>query len=66
MWEDKYQIAFDNIKNLFNKNLHLFHPNDEGTYVLQTDASVTATGAVLHQRDTRREHRCHLVYKPYT
>ena len=56
-WEDKHQIAFDNIKDLFQNNLHLFHLNDEGTYVLQTDASDTAIGAVLYQRDTTEEHR---------
>ena len=56
-WEDKHQITFENIKDLFQNNLHLFHPNDEGTYVLQTDASDTAIGAVLCQRDTMGEHR---------
>ena len=61
MWEDKHQVAFEKIKNLFKNNLHLFHPNDEGTYVLQTDASDTAIGAVLHQRDTTGEH-CVISY----
>ena len=35
----------------------MFHPNDEGTYVLQTDASDAAIGAMLYQRDTMGEHR---------
>lgn len=38
--------------------MQLFHPSDEGTsYVLQTDASDAAIGAVLHQTDANGEHR---------
>lgn len=56
-WETQHQKAFDAVKQLYTNNLHLYHPNEKGTYVLYTDASDIAIGGVLYQRDEHNEHR---------
>ena len=43
--------ALDNVKQLFNNNLHLYHPEKEGKYVLYTEASGVAVGGVLYQQN---------------
>ena len=44
-------------KELYSKNLHAFHPEKEGTYVLNCDASDYAIGGVLYQRNNKGEHK---------
>ena len=39
------------VKGLFQTNLQLFHPQQGRKYVMYTDASEYAIGAVLHQED---------------
>ena len=43
--------AFERVKGLFQTNLQLFHPQQGRKYVMYTDASEYAIGAVLHQED---------------
>ena len=44
-------------KDLFTKNLHVFHPEKEGTYVLNCDASDYAIDGILYQRNDKGEHK---------
>lgn len=54
-WLPCHQEAFTTVKNLFKNNMHLFHPDNKGTFVLYTDASDGAVGAVLYQRNKLNE-----------
>lgn len=56
-WEEKHQNTFTKSKELFQNNLQLLHPSDEGTYVLQMYASDTANSVVLYQHDANSEHQ---------
>ena len=38
-WEEQHEAAFNATKELYSKNLHVFHPGKEGKYVLNCDAS---------------------------
>jgi hypothetical protein len=55
-WDPEHVQEFQGIKEIFRKNLRLFHPEKEGTYVLYTDASDIAIGGVLYQRTKNNEH----------
>jgi transposase InsO family protein len=48
-WSEKCQTAFDTLKTLLTTAPILAMPNDEGRYILDTDASDIAVGAVLSQ-----------------
>lgn len=48
-WGDKQQTAFDTLKNAIRTDPVLILPNPELPYIVQTDASGFATGAVLMQ-----------------
>ncbi|QRV99683.1 Retrotransposable element Tf2 protein [Ceratobasidium sp. AG-Ba] len=50
VWGDEQQAAFDAIKEAISKEPVLAHPNENEPYQLETDASGTAMGAVLSQR----------------
>ncbi|QRV96660.1 Retrotransposable element Tf2 protein [Ceratobasidium sp. AG-Ba] len=50
VWGNKQQAAFDVIKEAISKEPVLAHPNMNEPYQLETDASGTAMGAVLLQR----------------
>ena len=42
-WKVRHENAFKAAKDLFTKNLHVFHPKKEGTYVLNCDACLLYT-----------------------
>lgn len=48
-WQDECQLAFDKLKELLTTTPLLAMPNDTDTFVLDTDASQYAIGAVLSQ-----------------
>ena len=48
-WGDAQQVAFDELKNKLTSASILGIPQDEGKYILDTDASDIALGAVLTQ-----------------
>ncbi|QRV97850.1 Retrotransposable element Tf2 protein [Ceratobasidium sp. AG-Ba] len=52
VWGKEQQAAFDAIKAAISKEPVLAHPNENQPYQLETDASGTAMGAVLSQRQT--------------
>ncbi|QRV93063.1 Retrotransposable element Tf2 protein [Ceratobasidium sp. AG-Ba] len=49
-WTDKEDQAFQSIKEAITKEPVLIHPNPEKPYILETDASGVALGAVLSQK----------------
>lgn len=48
-WGEKQDLAFAEMKKAFTGNEILHMPKDEGQYILETDASNYATGAILSQ-----------------
>ena len=50
VWTDECQTAFDTLKERLTSAPILALPTDEGTYVLDTDASDNGLGAVLSQK----------------
>ena len=52
IWTDKYINCFTNLKDALSCDIKLYHVNPDLPYVLQTDASAFAIGAVLGQRET--------------
>ena len=52
IWTDKYINCFTKLKDALSCDIKLFHINPDLPYVLQTDASAFAIGAVLGQRET--------------
>jgi hypothetical protein len=55
MWTSQAQAAFDKLKELLSERILLVHPDPHKPYILHTDASNTAIGAVLSQEDERRK-----------
>ncbi|QRV96423.1 Retrotransposable element Tf2 protein [Ceratobasidium sp. AG-Ba] len=49
-WTDREEKAFQSIKEAITKEPVLIHPNPDEPYVLETDASGVALGAVLSQK----------------
>ena len=49
IWTEKQQTAFDTIKEKFQKDLILMHPNPNRSYILYTDSSNAAIGGALAQ-----------------
>jgi len=49
VWDDNCEAAFLQLKKQLTSAPILVAPRDEGTYILDTDASDTALGAVLQQ-----------------
>lgn len=47
IWNNECQLAFESLKNFLTSDLLLVRPNYEDTFVLTTDASEYAIGAVL-------------------
>ncbi|KAK3105395.1 hypothetical protein FSP39_024200 [Pinctada imbricata] len=56
-WEEQHQDAFDKLKNALMRAPVLSIPNQEGTFILDTDASDFAIGAELSQIQDGEE-RC--------
>jgi len=54
-WTNECQEAFDELKRRLVKEPILALPSDNGTYVLDTDASDCGLGAVLSQRQDNQE-----------
>lgn len=50
-WSAEAQTAFETIKSKLLSDVMLQHPNFEDTFYLNTDASCTAVGAALLQKD---------------
>ncbi|EUC60435.1 Transposon Tf2-1 polyprotein, putative [Rhizoctonia solani AG-3 Rhs1AP] len=49
-WDDKAELAFHTIKNRMSTGPVLAHPDPEQPYLIETDASGVAMGAVLSQK----------------
>ena len=49
VWKPNEIEAFHNLKKALTKELELFHVNPDKPFVLKTDASMYAIGAVLEQ-----------------
>ena len=47
LWTDKCDSAFNSLKSLLTKAPILMYPYFKKQFILQTDASLTAIGAVL-------------------
>ena len=54
-WSNECQIAFDELKRRLTSAPVLAMPQDDGMYILDTDASVEAIGGVLHQIQEGKE-----------
>jgi RNase H-like domain found in reverse transcriptase len=50
-WTTEYQTAFDALKDKFGKTPVLLMPDSSKPFVIESDASKFATGAVLRQKD---------------
>ena len=48
-WKEKHQEAFDSLKQALADATALAAPNEEGRFVLDTDASAVAIAGILHQ-----------------
>ena len=48
-WEDRHQEAFDSVKRALADATILAAPNEQGRFVLDTDASTVAIAGILHQ-----------------
>ena len=51
-WSDDYISCFNNLKNALSHDIKLYHLDPNKPFILQTDASSYAVGAVLGQRIT--------------
>jgi hypothetical protein len=49
------QEAFVTLRDKFAKTIHPVHPNEDLIYIINTDASARAIGAVLLQLDRERD-----------
>ena len=52
VWSDEYISCFENLKIALSQDIKLYHLNPDKPFILQTDASSFAVGAVLGQRVT--------------
>jgi len=46
------QIVFETLREIFANTIHLIQPDERLPYIIHTDASSKAIGAVLMQKDT--------------
>ena len=60
-WEAKHQEAFDAVKEALANATALAAPNEDGRFVLDTDASAVAIAGILHQE---QEHNGKTVLRP--
>jgi hypothetical protein len=66
-WTPKCQSAFDQIKAEFEKWHILLMPDKIKPFILETDASKVATGAVLQQYDENSELRlCRFIFQAFS
>jgi len=59
-WSTETQTAFDNIKSKFSSALILVYPNRELSFMVETDSSNFAIGAILSQT-TPKDNKIHPV-----
>jgi hypothetical protein len=52
-WSAEMQEAFVTLRDTFAKTIHLVHPDENLPYIINTDASARAIGAVLLQQDRK-------------
>jgi hypothetical protein len=50
IWKHTHQASFDKLKSALVEDVLLVHPHLHEPFILHTDASSTATGAVLSQK----------------
>ena len=48
-WEERHQEAFDSVKQALSNATTLAAPNEQGRFVLDTDASTVAIAGILHR-----------------
>ena len=48
-WEERHQEAFNSVKQALSNATTLAAPNEQGRFVLDTDASTVAIAGILHQ-----------------
>ena len=60
-WEVKHQEAFDAVKEALANATALAAPNEDGRFVLDTDASAVAIAGILHQE---QEHNGKTILRP--
>jgi len=48
-WSDETQESFDFLKNALSRVSELYLPNLNGTFIIQSDASISGLGAILSQ-----------------
>ena len=60
-WEARHQEAFDAVKQALAKTTALAAPNEEGRFVLDTDAIAVAIAGILHQE---QEHNGKTILQP--
>ena len=60
-WDEKHQEAFDLVKQALADATALAAPNDEGRFVLDTDASAVAIAGILHQE---QEYQGKIILRP--
>ena len=51
-WTSEMQIAFETLREKFANTIHLIQPDERLPYIIHTDASSKAIGAVLMQKDS--------------
>ena len=59
-WDSECQSAFDELKLAITSDNCMAYPNDEGMFILDTDASATGVGAVLSQLQWDESAQCEL------
>ena len=64
VWDDQCQSAFENLKQHLMTEPILSLPIDDGEYVLDTDASNFALGAILQQRINGEEMLSDMLREP--
>ena len=60
-WNEKHQEAFDLVKQALADATALAAPNEEGRFVLDTDASAVAIAGILHQE---QEDNGRTIFRP--
>ena len=60
-WENKHQEAFDSVKRALADATTLAAPNEQGSFVLDTDESTVAIAGTLHQE---QEHDGKTILRP--
>ena len=60
-WNDKHQEAFDSVKQALAEANALAAPNEEGRFVMDTDASAVAIAGIPHKD---QEHNGKTVLPP--